>query len=603
MNTVFHEEEVLGRAYDSRLMKRLLTYLKPYRGLVALSVFILLLTALAQLAGPYLTKVAIDKYITQGDSSGLARIILLFLGAVVVGFCFEYLQLYLMQYVGQKAVYDMRMQIFSHVQGLDLKFFDKNPVGRILTRITSDVEALNEMFTAGVIEIFGDIFMLVGIVAAMLFINWQLALVVFSVLPFLVIATAIFRKRVRRSYRDIRLTTARLNAFSQENLSGISEVQNFTAEAKVFGSYDSINKDLLNAHLRTVFYFAVFFPVVEFIGALSLAVIIGYGGAKILGGTLTLGAMVAFIQYADRFYQPIRDLSEKYNVLQAAMASSERIFKLLDTRSNIRNPEHKVRLERVSGLIEFKNVFFGYEPDNPVLHDINLRIEPGEKVAIVGATGSGKTTLFSLLCRFYEYEEGDILVDGVSLKQIDERDLRRHMALVIQDVFLFSGDITSNIRLGNDDITVKDVERAAKEVGADRFISRVDGGYNYRLVERGSNLSVGQRQLIAFARALAFDPEILILDEATSSVDTETEMLIQQALKRLLANRTSIIIAHRLSTIKGVDRIVVLHKGRIREIGTHSELLQKGDIYYRLYQLQYKDQEVLVPGERVQRKT
>ncbi|MCP4584039.1 MAG: ABC transporter ATP-binding protein [candidate division Zixibacteria bacterium] len=590
----YHVEEVLGKAYDSRLMKRLLTYLKPYRWLVAVSVMILLVSSAAQLAGPYLTKIAIDKYITQGDSEGLFRIIMLFLGTIAVGFSLQYFQVYLMEYVGQKTMYDLRMQIFTKVQSMDLKFFDKNPVGRILTRITSDVETLHEMFTSGVVAMFGDIFTLIGVIIVMLAINWKLALVVFSVLPLLIIATSVFRKKVRQSYRDVRAATARINSFAQEHITGITEVQSFNAERRTYNAYDDINAELKGAHIRTVFYYAVFFPVVELIGAISLALIIAYGGGRVLDGVLTLGALVAFIQYADRFFRPIRDLSEKYNILQSAMASSERIFKLLDTDSEIVEPKSPISVDGIQGKIEFRDFSFEYEKDNPVLKEIKLKIEPGEKIAVVGATGSGKTTLISLLCRFYEYERGDILIDGVSLRDMNERDLRKNIALVLQDVFLFSGDIARNIRLFSNKISDDEVKRASIEIGADKFISRLDGGYDYKLTERGANLSVGQRQLIAFARALAYDPAILILDEATSSVDTETEILIQKALRKLLANRTSIVIAHRLSTIKGVDRIVVMHKGRIREIGTHEELLRNKGIYFRLYQLQYKDQEVLV---------
>ncbi|RKX19235.1 MAG: ABC transporter ATP-binding protein [Candidatus Zixiibacteriota bacterium] len=594
MDVSYHDEEILGKAYDNRLMKRLLTYLKPYRRLVLLSVAILLLSSLTQLAGPYLTKVAIDKYITAGDSKGLLRIIFLFMGVIALGFSLEYIRVYLMEYIGQKAMYDMRMEIFSHVQELNLTFFDKNPVGRILTRITFDVNVLNEMFTSGVVAIFGDIFILIGIVVVMLLLKWQLALIVFSVIPFLVIATAVFRKKVRQSYRDVRTATARINAYTQEHITGISVVQSFTVEQKAYSGFEKINKNLMNARLRSVFYYAVFFPVVELIGAFSLVLIIGYGGSKVIAGTLTLGALVAFIQYADRFYRPIRDLSEKYNILQSAMASSERIFKLLDTKSDIINPENPIPLNKVQGKIEFKDLYFEYEKGNPVLYDINLKIQPGEKIAIVGVTGSGKTTLINLLCRFYEYKRGEILIDGVSLKKIREKDLRKNIALVLQDVFMFAGDIKRNIRLDSKEISLERIKQAAFEVGADKFIDKLDGGLDFQLKERGLNLSVGQRQIIAFARALVFDPAILILDEATSSVDTETEILIQKALKKLLAGRTSIIIAHRLSTIKGVDRIVVMHKGKIREIGTHDELLQKRGIYSRLYQLQYKDQEVTI---------
>jgi len=599
MSNNYHVEEVLGKAYDSRLMKRLLVYLKPYRWLVAISVLILIVSSLAQLAGPYLTKIAIDDYIVKGDSKGLFKIILLFLGTIGASFSLQYFQVYLMEYVGQKVMFDLRMQIFSKVQGMDLKFFDNNPVGRILTRITSDVETLHELFTSGVVAIFGDIFTIIGIIIMMMVINWQMALVVFSVLPLLIIATSIFRKRVRQAYRDVRTTTARINAFAQEHITGITEVQSFTAEERTNGAFDDINRELRGAHVRSVFYYAVFFPFVELIGAISLALIIGYGGRLVLGSLLTIGALVAFIQYADRFYQPIRDLSEKYNILQSAMASSERIFKLLDTESEIINPPAPIVTTSLKGGIEFKDFSFEYKENDPVLRDINLKIKPGEKIAVVGATGSGKTTLISLLCRFYEYEKGDILVDGISLKDINEKDLRENIALVLQDVFLFSGDIFRNIRLFSENISDEAVRQASVEIGADKFISRLDGGYDYKLTERGANLSVGQRQLIAFARALAFNPAILILDEATSSIDTETEILIQKALKRLLANRTSIVIAHRLSTIKGVDRIVVMHKGQIRESGTHEELLQKQGIYYRLYQLQYKDQEVLINNGRV----
>ena len=599
MSDSYHEEEILGKAYDSRLMKRLLSYLKPYRWLVIISVIILVISSLAQLAGPYLTKIAIDKYITQGDKAGLFRIILIFLGTIGIGFSLQYFQVYLMEYVGQRAMYDLRTQIFSHVQHMDLRFFDKNPVGRVLTRITSDVETLHELFTSGVVAIFGDIFTLAGIVIVMLAVNWKMALVVFSVLPFLIIATAIFRRKVRQSFRDVRTATAKINSFAQEHITGVTEVQSYVAEERTYSSYDVINKDLQGAHVRTVFYYAVFYPVVELIGAISLALIIGYGGGLIVGGALTLGALVAFIQYADRFFRPIRDLSEKYNILQSAMASSERIFKLIDSESNIVNPSEPIHNGKLKGKIEFKDFVFEYDKDNPVLKGINLAIESGEKIAIVGATGSGKTTMVNLLCRFYEYEKGDILIDNVSLKQMDEKELRKNIALVLQDVFLFSGDIARNIRLDDETITDEAIKRAAIEIGADKFISRLDGGYDYKLTERGANLSVGQRQLIAFARALAFDPAILILDEATSSVDTETEILIQKALRKLLANRTSIVIAHRLSTIKGVDKIVVMHKGQIREMGTHEQLLKQGGIYYRLYQLQYKDQEVLLNNGQV----
>ncbi len=596
MTDSFHDDEVLGKAYDSRLMKRLLSYLKPYSWLIALSVLILLASSLAQLSGPYLTKIAIDNYIGHKDSAGLFRIILLFLAVVAVGFSLQYAQVYLMQYVGQMAMRDLRLQLFRHVMHLDLSYYDRNPVGRTMTRITSDIQVLHEMFTSGVVAVFGDIFMLIGIVVIMLALNAELALMVFLVLPLIVIATAVFRSKVRQSYRDVRSWTAKINSYLQEHISGISVVQSFAVENKVRDDYDALNSQLRNAHLRGVFYYSVFFPVIELIGAIALAIIIGYGGSRILTGTLTLGALVAFIQYADRFFQPIRDLSEKYNILQSAMASSERIFKLLDTESSIINPKGNGDLRRFKGEIEFKDLNFAYTPGVEILKDINLHVKAGEKVAIVGATGSGKTTLISLLCRFYEFDRGDILVDGISIKNLPEKSLRRNIALVLQDVFLFSGSIERNIRLDSDDISLEIVKNAAIKIGAHGFIEKFEDRYAHQLRERGLNLSVGQKQLIAFARALAFDPAILILDEATSSVDMETEIVIQNALKKLFEGRTSIIVAHRLSTIKDADRIIVLHKGRIREIGSHAELLQNKGIYYRLYQLQYRDQELSVAG-------
>jgi len=600
MTDFFPDDEVLGKAYDSRLMKRLLSYLKPYAWLIALSVLILLASSLAQLAGPYLTKIAIDNHISKGDPVGLFRIIVLFLAVVAIGFSLQYAQVYLMQYVGQMAMRDLRLQLFRHVMHLDLAYYDRNPVGRTMTRITSDIQVLHEMFTSGVVAVFGDIFMLIGIVVIMLALNAKLALMVFLVLPLIVIATAIFRSKVRQSYRDVRSWMARINSFLQEHISGISVVQSFAVEDKVKTDYDYLNSRLRNAHLRGVFYYSVFFPVIELIGAIALAIIIAYGGSRILTGTLTLGALVAFIQYADRFFHPIRDLSEKYNILQSAMASSERIFKLLDTESSIVNTAGDGDLRRFRGEIEFRNLNFAYTPGVEILRDINLRVEAGEKVAVVGATGSGKTTLISLLCRFYEFDRGDILVDGVSIKNLHEKDLRRNIALVLQDVFLFSGSIERNIRLDSENIPLEKVKDAAIKIGAHDFIGNFEDGYAHQLRERGLNLSVGQKQLIAFARALAFDPAILILDEATSSVDMETEIVIQKALKKLFEGRTSIIVAHRLSTIKDADRIVVLHKGRIREVGSHAQLLQNKGIYYRLYQLQYRDQELSVAGKRTE---
>ncbi len=586
------EEESLGKVYDSRLIKRLIKYLKPYRFHVLLAIILLIMASVAQLAGPYLTKIAIDNHIKNKDVSGLFGIVLLFIAALLFHFVLQYFQIYIMQWVGQKAMYDLRMKIYSHIQHLGLAFFDKNPVGRLVTRATSDVQALNELFTSGVVSIFGDIFTLIGILAVMFYLNWKLALISMIVLPFIFVSSIIFRIKVRKSFRAIRTRVAKLNAFLQEHITGMWVVQSFAAEKSTFDKFAFINRDLRNHHLKAVFYFATFFPIVEILGAVSLALIIWYGGGQIIKETLTFGALVAFIQYADRFFYPIRDLSEKYNILQQAMASSERIFKLLDEKPDIKEPETPKALDRVSGEIRFESVYFAYKNEEWVLNDINLNIKPGERIAIVGATGSGKTSLVSLLLRFYEFQKGGIYLDGVSIKDISIKPYRQNFALVLQDIFMFSGDIARNIRLGEENITDERIIQSLKTVGADGFVKKFDEGINFILAERGTNLSVGQRQLLAFARALAYDPKILILDEATSSVDTETEILIQKALEKLLSGRTSIVIAHRLSTIKKSDRIIVMHKGMIKEEGTHSHLLALGGIYHRLYQLQYKDQEI-----------
>jgi len=593
----YHEEEILGKAYDHRLMRRLLRYLKPYRVTVVISVALLLIVAALQLVGPYLTKVAIDRYIAFKNLSGLAKIALLYLAVLVFQFTVRYIQTYIMQLMGQKAMYDLRIELFSHLQKMSLSFFDKNPVGRLMTRLTSDVQVLNQMFTEGVVAIFGDIFILIGIVAVMLAVNYRLALVTFVTLPLLILATALFRKKVREVYRLVRTRTARLNAFMQEHISGMAVIQLFSQERKILNDFDDVNSSLRQAYLKTVFYYAIFFPVVEVIGAVSLGLIIWYGGGGVLAGSISFGVLVAFIQYAEMFYHPIRDLSEKYNILQSAMASSERIFGLLDTKPSILPPERSVKLETLRGEIEFREVHLAYNQGEPVLEGVSFKIQPGERVAFVGATGAGKSSIISLLCRFYEYQKGEILIDGKDLRRIDPQQLRSQMALVLQDVFLFSGDILANIRLGSEEISPEKVKEVSEYVNADQFISRFPEGYAEPVGERGSNLSVGQKQLLAFARALVFNPRILILDEATSSVDTEAELLIREAVGKLIRGRTSLIIAHRLSTIQDCDKIIVIHKGKVREEGTHGELLRKGGIYYRLYQLQYKDQEVGV-GER-----
>ena len=587
------EEEILGKAYDARLTKRLLVYLKPYKLRIALATILLIGATLAQLAGPYLTMIAIDGYIKMKDLSGLFVIIWLYIGILVAQFSMRYFQEYIMQWVGQKTMYDLRMKIFSHIEHLGLSFFDRNPVGRLVTRTTSDVQALNELFASGVVAIFGDVILLFGIMVFMFKLNWKLASVTMVVLPAIFIATIIFRTKVRKSFRRIRTRVAKVNAFLQEHISGMWVVQSFDAEKRTFEKFDAINSDLRDNHLKAVLYFATFFPVVEILGAVSVALIIWYGGGQIIREALTFGALVAFIQYAELFFRPIRDLSEKYNILQQAMASSERIFKLLDKKPEVTHPRERGRTDSVKGGLEFENLWFAYNDEEWVLRDINLEITPGERIAVVGSTGAGKTSLISLLLRFYDFQKGDIKLDGVPIRDLPLKEYRDNFALVLQDIFMFSGNIARNVRLGNKEISDEIIIQSLKTVGADGFLSKLDGGIDYVLTERGANLSLGQRQLLAFARALAYDPRILILDEATSSVDTETEILIQQALEKLLVGRTSIIIAHRLSTIKNSDRIIALHKGMIKEIGTHSELLALGGIYHRLYQLQYKDQEAV----------
>ncbi len=584
-----HDDTVIGKAYDSRLMRRLLAYLRPYKRLVALSIGLTLAISGLELLGPFLTKIAIDRYMATGNLAGLNLIAALFIAALLFIFCLEYLQTYITHQIGQRVMYDLRMQIFSHVQRLDVSYFDSNPVGRIMTRITSDVDALNELFTAGVVTIFGDVFTLAGIVGALLLLNWKLALVTFSVLPFIFIITFVFRIKAREAYRWVRSCVARMNAFLQESLSGMSVIQLFTQERRKFSEFDEINREHLRANLQSILYYAAFYPAMELIGAISIALVIWYGGGQAVQGMLTIGALVAFIQYADRFFQPISDLTEKYNILQTAMASSERIFALLAVKPTIVSPERALPVpERCD--IDFKDVWFAYKPGEYVLKGVSFSVREGERVAIVGATGAGKTTITSLLLRFYDVERGSINIGGTDIRRFDLEKLRSLFGIVLQDVFLFSGTVEANLRLGNVEISSDRVRRAAQTVHADKFIARLPRGFDQELRERGNSLSVGEKQLLAFARALAYDPKILILDEATSSIDTETELLIRNALRKLMKGRTAIIIAHRLSTVRDVDRIIVLHRGEVREMGTHRELLKLRGIYYRLYQIQYKDQ-------------
>jgi len=587
----FHEDDPVDKSYDRTLLRRLLRYLRPYWAPVLASFLLIVGMAALDLVGPYLTKIAIDRYIRQGNATGLDRIALLYLGALFLAFVVRFGQVYLLQMTGQKVMMDLRREIYAHLQRLHVAFFDQNPVGRLMTRVTTDVDAVNELFTSGVVTVFGDLFTLFGIMGVMMAMNWKLALVTFSVIPLFFVVTNWFRAGSRATFREVRRWVARINAFLQENITGMPVVQLFRREARNREAFAAINRQHTDANLAQIFYYAVFYPAIELLAALATALIILYGGWRVMAGTLTLGALVAFIQYSERFWRPISDLSEKFNILQAAMASSERIFTLLDTEPRVVAPAQPVHLSKVRGRVGFENVGFGYQPGTPVLQDIDFTVEPGRSVALVGATGAGKTSIISLLTRFYDVQQGRVTLDGVDVRALDPAQLRSSLALVLQDVHLFSGTIASNIRLGSA-ISDERVREAARAVHAHRFIEALPEGYETPVRERGATLSVGQKQLLSFARALAHDPRVLILDEATSSVDTETEALIQDALKVLLQGRTAIVIAHRLSTIQHVDEILVLHKGRVRERGTHQELLAQRGLYWRLYQLQYKDQEL-----------
>jgi len=591
-----HEEDVLGKAYDGRLMRRLLGYLRPYRRQVVIAVVAIIGHSCLELAPPYLTKIAIDGYIPARDLSGLGEMAALYLVVLVASFILEYIQTWTMQATGQRIMFDMRMQMVEHLQRLDLRFYDRNPVGRLMTRVTTDVDVLNDLFTSGVVSVFGDVFTLVGIMVVLVWMDWRLALVAFSVLPLIALITQWFRVNVRETYRAVRTWIARINAYLQERLTGMSTVQLYRREPRDFDAFDEIDRQHRDANVQSIFYYAAFYPGVELVSALAASLILWVGGGWVVNGDgLTLGALVAFLQYSQRFFRPISDLSEKFNLLQGAMASSERIFALLDTPVEIASP---VRTEvrrrgpvdrpEPTGIIRFEHVTFSYVEGEPVLRDVSFEVRPGQRVAIVGATGSGKTTIVSLLLRFYDVQQGRITIDGVDIRHMELAALRRLFGLVLQDVYLFSGTIGGNVRLGNDSITDADVRRALDAVHASRFIDRLPQGVNTPVTERGATFSSGQKQLLSFARALAFDPKVLILDEATSSVDTDTELLIRDALKVVMSGRTTIAIAHRLSTIQDMDRILVLHKGELRESGTHQELLAARGIYHRLYQLQFE---------------
>ncbi|GAB4206745.1 MAG: ABC transporter ATP-binding protein [Roseiflexaceae bacterium] len=586
------EDEILGKAYDGVLMRRLGVFVRPYWRRLSVALVLLFGAALAELAPPYLVSLAIDGPIREGNIEGVLPYFLLYIGALLAAFACRYGQTYIMQSVSQQIMVDIRMRIFGHIQRMSLAFFDRNPVGRLLTRLTNDVDALNEFLSQGMVALLGDSARLLFIVIAMLLLNWRLALISFLVLPVVALATLFFQRVMREAFRAVRQRLARINAFLNEQITGIMVTQLFSQEQRSRIRFDELSRDYQGAQFRSLLAFAVFFPTVSFLSVLATALLLNLGGQTVLGGLATIGLLVAYIQYTDQAFGPIRQLAENYNTLQSAMASSERIFRILDTTEEVRDPEQPAKLPSpVHGELAFQNVTFGYNPNEPVLRDVSFRIPAGQAVAIVGATGAGKTSLISLMARFYDIQQGSITLDGVDIRSLPQAELRRHIGAVPQDPVCFSGTIASNIRLHDESISDEQMRRAAELANAAPFIERLPGGYDYEVRERGSNLSVGQRQLLAFARAIAFNPEVLlILDEATSSVDTETEALIQTALERLLHGRTSIVIAHRLSTIRHVDRIIVLHRGRVVEDGSHEELLAKRGYYHRLYQLQFAEQ-------------
>ena len=595
----FHEEEAIGKTYDFQVAKRLLRYLKPYTSTLTVALALTLALNLLEVLQPKFTEWAIDHNIVPRSTDGLTLLVVLFFGTQILRLVFSYFQTIFLESAGQYVMFDLRKELYGKLQHQEVAYYDRNPVGRIMTRLTSDVDALNELFTAGVTDLLGDLVKIVAIVGLMLWMDPRLTLVSLLTVPMLFGATSWFRKGARRGYDQVRTRLARINAFLQEHFAGAQTVQIFNAEAKSLSTFDRINNQYRGANIDTIFYYAIFFPLVDLIGAIGIALIIWYGGYRVMQNTeghtvLTLGALVAFIQYSQQLFQPIRDISDKYNVLQAAVVASHRIFRTLDLPITILPPEKPLKATRAKGRIEFQNVWFAYTDEDWVLKDVSFTVEPGQSIALVGHTGSGKTTITNLLMRFYDIQRGRILLDGVDLRDWDLKALRENFAVVLQEVFLFSGTIEGNIRLGRKDITEERVRWAAHEVHADSFIRRLKGGYEAEVRERGAGLSVGQKQLISFARELAFDPALLILDEATSSIDTETEQLIQRAIERVMRDRTSIVVAHRLSTIQNADRIIVLHHGEIREQGTHQELLAERGFYWKLYKLQYADSREVV---------
>jgi ATP-binding cassette, subfamily B, multidrug efflux pump len=608
----FHEEEAIGKTYDFQIARRLLRYLKPYKRLLVPALVLTLLLNLLVILQPLFTQWAIDGYISPHTTVAVVPLTLrqhflgsfrmsvllfalIYLGVQLARFIFSYFQVVLLNTIGQYVMFDLRREMYNKLQHQEIAYYDRNPVGRIMTRLTADVDALNELFTSGVTDLLGDLVMIVAIVAVMTWKDPRLTLITLLTVPMLVAATTWFRKGARRGYDLVRTRLARIYAFLQEHFSGAQTVQIFNAEAKSVAHFADINDQHRKANIETIFYYAVFFPLVDFIGAVGIALIIWYGGYRVMSHALSLGALVAFIQYSGFLFQPIRDISDKYNVLQSAVVASHRIFQALDLPIQITTPEQPLKRGRAAGRIEFENVWFAYKEDDWILKDVSFTVSPGQSVALVGHTGSGKTTITNLLMRFYDVQKGRILLDGVDVRDWELQSLRENFAVVLQDIFLFTGTVASNIRLGREDISDERIRWAATEVRADKFIQRLPHDYKSEVRERGAGLSVGQKQLISFARALAFDPALLILDEATSSIDTETEQLIQQAIDRVMLNRTSLVVAHRLSTIQRADKIIVMHHGEIREQGTHQDLLTLQGLYWRLYKLQYSDPSRIEP--------